>query len=184
MEQLPRHKNKGAVMQTYNKTSITQLEVCINTIRYKDIHKSCRFFVVTGGSPELLGMPNIEILSILSVKCSTIEPRSHTWESNEYRTEDGSCINKNSNIDPTAYSKNKYIIDYLMAGLEKEADVKESAVITQYTLQQSLEITGWITNMDSEMFWYWRWHFSWGKWQRQNRPQCTATQITPSMQKT
>ena len=60
-------------------------------------YKLCVFFIVPGGSPALLWMPNFEILGILSVKGSTIESRQHMQEINEQSEEDTYCINKKSN---------------------------------------------------------------------------------------
>ena len=56
--------------------------MCSVTIRYKTKDKLYRFFVVPGGNTALLGMQDSEILGILSVQCSTIEPRWHMWEIN------------------------------------------------------------------------------------------------------
>ena len=36
------------------------------------INKLCRFYVVSGGHPALLGLPVIKILGILNVKCNMI----------------------------------------------------------------------------------------------------------------
>ena len=50
------------------------MEICSVTLRDKNKANLCRIFVVPGGDSALLGMPDIEILGILSGKCSTIEP--------------------------------------------------------------------------------------------------------------
>ena len=84
------------------------MEVCNITIRHKENHKLCRFFVVPGDSPAVSGIPEIEIVGILSVKCNTIEPRRHIQEINEQHIEEKSCTNKNSNGNPTVNCKNIY----------------------------------------------------------------------------
>ena len=38
-------------------------------------HKTCIFFVVLGDGEALLGMPDIELLNILNINCSTIGVR-------------------------------------------------------------------------------------------------------------
>ena len=52
-------------------------------------------------------------------------------EINEQCAEGESCTNKNSTVGPMVSRKNKYQINYFLAGLEKDADMKTSAVITQ-----------------------------------------------------
>ena len=64
--------SKWSTLCTYNISKIMQLGVCSVMIRHKN--KLCSFFVVPGGGLSLLGMPDIEILGILSVQFSTTEP--------------------------------------------------------------------------------------------------------------
>ena len=52
--------------------------------------------VVWGGGPTLLGIPDIKILDILSVKGITIQPRRCTPEIHKQSREDKYCSNKNS----------------------------------------------------------------------------------------
>ena len=79
----------------YNKSKRKQLGVCGVTIRHKSKGKLCRFIVAPGGSLALLGMPDIEMHSLLSVKCITIEPRRHVRKINGHSMENKSCTNKN-----------------------------------------------------------------------------------------
>ena len=51
------------------------------------------------GVPALLGMFDIQILVILSVKRSIVELRRENWETNRQRMKDQSCKNKNSNVN-------------------------------------------------------------------------------------
>ena len=46
---------------------------------YKNKQKLCRY-IVLGVVPTLLGMLDIETINILSVKCNTVELRSHAQE--------------------------------------------------------------------------------------------------------
>ena len=77
----------------------------------KTRYKLCRFFVVPGGGPALLGMPDIKILGILSVICNRLELRGHTGGTGEHRIEDKSCTNKNLNAHSMVNNKDKYKID-------------------------------------------------------------------------
>ena len=55
------------VLKTYNNSNIKQLDVCSVKLRHKVAR--CRFFVVPGNSPALLGMHDIELLGILRIMC-------------------------------------------------------------------------------------------------------------------
>ena len=46
----------------YNQLGIEQLGACIVRLRHEDRTAKCRFFVVPGDSPSLLGMMDIEVL--------------------------------------------------------------------------------------------------------------------------
>ena len=87
LQKLAKHKDKMVIFCTYNTLKIMQVVVCSVTIRDKNIDTLCRFFVVTRGNPVLLGMPDIEITTILGVQCCTIEPGIQTGENNEQRIE-------------------------------------------------------------------------------------------------
>ena len=53
MEQLAKHKDKGFILQTHNKSKIMQLgEHYVRRI-HKNKDMLCRFFVVPGGCPAL-----------------------------------------------------------------------------------------------------------------------------------
>ena len=54
-------------------------------------------FIVLGDGQAMLGMSDIEILNILSVKCSTLEPSGHMREIDEQRIGEKTCANTNSN---------------------------------------------------------------------------------------
>ena len=47
---------------------------------HKNKQKPCRFFVVSGGGPGLLGIPDVEILELQSVNSNTLEP---SWKSRQ-----------------------------------------------------------------------------------------------------
>ena len=65
--------------------------MCSITIRHKDKHILSRFFLVQGSCPELLVMPDIKLLGILSMKCCTVEPIRNMQDINEHSIDDKSC---------------------------------------------------------------------------------------------
>ena len=46
--------------------------MCTVRLRHKDKIAKCRFFVVPGDGPALLGMPDIELLDILKIMCKVM----------------------------------------------------------------------------------------------------------------
>ena len=65
-------KNNSVILKTYNQSDMKQLHVCAVRLRYRDKYDKCRFFVVPGDDPILLGMPRIEMLNILKIMCEVI----------------------------------------------------------------------------------------------------------------
>ena len=63
LEELHVTKNNN-VLKTYNNSNTEQLVVCIVKLRH--IVK-CRFFVLLGDNPALLGILDIEVLGILRI---------------------------------------------------------------------------------------------------------------------
>ena len=51
---------------------IEELGVCTVRLIHRDKNAKCRFFVVPGDDPALLGMTDIELLNILKVMCEVI----------------------------------------------------------------------------------------------------------------
>ena len=62
--------------------------MCSVKIRHKDKVARCRFFVVPGDGPALLGMPDIKLLSILMIMFNVTEDQqtSRKFDSPENRT--------------------------------------------------------------------------------------------------
>ena len=58
------------VIKTNNNSNIEQLHV---KLRHNDKVVIFRFFVVLNDSPVLLGMPDMEVLSILRITCRVID---------------------------------------------------------------------------------------------------------------
>ena len=65
-------KHNSVVLETYNQSNIEQSDVCTVRLRYNDKIARCRFFVVPGDSPALLGMPDIKLFDILKIKCEEV----------------------------------------------------------------------------------------------------------------
>ena len=59
--------NKSIVLKTYNHSNIEQLSRSSVRIIHNAKYIKCRFFVVPGDGPALLGMPHVELLNIIRV---------------------------------------------------------------------------------------------------------------------
>ena len=66
------HKNNSVVLITYNPSNTEQLVMCTGGLRHTDKGIRFRSFVVPGDSPALLGMPDIELLSLLKIICEVM----------------------------------------------------------------------------------------------------------------
>ena len=53
--------------KTYNQSHVEQLGTCTVRLRHKNKINKYGFFVVPGGSPALLGMPDMKLLNILMI---------------------------------------------------------------------------------------------------------------------
>ena len=56
----------------YNKPTVTLLGTCTVKIEHKNKNKMCKFFVVPGNGQALLGMPDIDVLNIISIDIHSI----------------------------------------------------------------------------------------------------------------
>ena len=78
-------KNNSVMLKTCNQSGIEQLGMCTVKLSVK-----CRCFVVPNDGPALLGMPNIELLSIVQITCKVIsephESRSRKFDSQTIKT--------------------------------------------------------------------------------------------------
>ena len=61
--------------------------MCTVKLRHKDNCVKCRLFVVPGDGPSLLGMPDIELLSILRATCDIIGEPHESRKFNSQRIE-------------------------------------------------------------------------------------------------
>ena len=71
-EQLAAITNTNVQLKTYTRTTATQLGICKIKIEHNNKQRMCNFFVVLGNRQPLLGMPDIEILDILTINCNTM----------------------------------------------------------------------------------------------------------------
>ena len=64
-------ERNSVVLKTYNQSNIEQLAMCTVRLRHQIV--ICRFFVLLGDGPSLLGMPDIQLLDILKMMCEVVE---------------------------------------------------------------------------------------------------------------
>ena len=88
IELLNETSNKSVILKLYNKISILQLGICRVQLKHTDKQLTCKCFVVQGNGTALLGMPDIELLSILCVKCNTVHRPQRCKEINAQTMED------------------------------------------------------------------------------------------------
>ena len=68
--------NRSIVLKGYKQWDIEHLSRCLVKIIHNDKFVKCRFFVVVGGGPALLSIPDIELMSIIRVICETIDNKT------------------------------------------------------------------------------------------------------------
>ena len=56
--------------------------MCRVKIEHNDKHKICNFFVVPGNGQALLGMPDIELLNILTISYHTVGTEKEDKDTN------------------------------------------------------------------------------------------------------
>ena len=56
--------------------------MCTVRLRYKNKNAKCRFCVVPGEGPALIGMPDIKLLNILKIICEVIDDRHESKKIN------------------------------------------------------------------------------------------------------
>ena len=91
-----------------------------------------------GDRPELLGMPDIELLGILKILCVVIKGQNMDRKSDSQRVEPSSTLSCKANMDIDGRSDNADIIisisnmpDYFRSSTSREADSKSGQLITQ-----------------------------------------------------
>ena len=61
--------NNSVIIRTYNQSCIEELGVCTVRLRHKDKDAKCKFFVVSGDGPALLGMLDIKLVDMHQIMC-------------------------------------------------------------------------------------------------------------------
>ena len=56
----------------YNNSNIKQVGFSVK-LKYRNKLVRCRFFVVPGDSPVVIGMPVIKLLGIMKITCEVVE---------------------------------------------------------------------------------------------------------------
>ena len=70
--------------------TITQLGISKVKIEHNNEQKMCKFFVVSENEHVLLGMPDTNMLNIINIKCTTIDPHE-TDRANNCSTNTALC---------------------------------------------------------------------------------------------
>ena len=97
-------------LRMYNKTIITQLSMCVVTIKFKEIKKRCEFFVSSQKQPGMLGMPDTAALKIIDINIDSIQAEKEECNANicnarESNTKQEAHVAQKSCINMDAGSK-------------------------------------------------------------------------------
>ena len=149
----------------FNQTTITQVGICKGKLEHNNKQKMYNFSVVPGNWQVLLGMPDIEILSILTINCNTLgtkeTDRAANCSTNTAITQGAGCDQNytntkqdagrsgryytntsiNSNLNSNSADKptiNSYEIEYVLPGPNQGNEKKVSVKITKQ-LQRDFE---------------------------------------------
>ena len=79
MAELNAARNTSIGLKTYNQSNIEPLSKCKVKIRHNDKCVKWRSFVVPGDGQALLGMPDMELLSIIRVLYETVDKKNN-WQ--------------------------------------------------------------------------------------------------------
>ena len=101
-----------------------QLGICKVTVEYNNKCKMCSFFLGPGNRQTLLGMPDTELLNILTISCNTI--------GTEKEGKDANCI---TNIVPMMQDVNSTMQTQDQDGAVQEQTATCSAIQTQAEIQ-------------------------------------------------
>ena len=98
--------------------------ICIFTSKDKNAQKLCRFSVVPGNGPAILGMPDSDLLDILTINWNTIQVGWQVKLIKDQKVEEQNYTNNNSNSisNPVLAICNNSHIDYLLPGPNVETD--------------------------------------------------------------
>ena len=73
-------------VKRYNKTCILQLSICRVQIKNKNKQLTCKIFVVPRNDTVLLSMPDIKLLHVLRIRCTTIDGQQGSGEVNNHQS--------------------------------------------------------------------------------------------------
>ena len=79
--------------------NVEELGVCMIKLRHKDMIARCRFFVVPGHGPALLGIPDTEFLGILKIMCNVPEGQQTDRKYDSETMEPSSALSCKVNTD-------------------------------------------------------------------------------------
>ena len=110
MEALHTTKNNAVLLKPYDNLNIEQLGVCSAKLRYTDKVVRCKFFVVPGDGPALLGKPDIKLLCILKITCDVIEGQQADRMFVSQTIEPSSSLSCKANTDIVGRSDNAGVV--------------------------------------------------------------------------
>ena len=135
----------------YNKTTIAQLGMCKVKCKHNKKPKTCNYFVDPGNGQALLGMPDIDILDVLTINFARIDIQTQNEQIYNKVEDEQHCNNKmqeagkpgKCNVNATSIqnsdnSSNPAVMDndnskikYFLPGSRQVADKRASAEIIQ-----------------------------------------------------
>ena len=72
-EQLQKSIKGHIRLKPYKKTNITWLGMCTVVIKFRNIKKRCKYFVVSGNSQALLRMPDTAALKLININIDSLQ---------------------------------------------------------------------------------------------------------------
>ena len=128
-------------------------------IEHKTKHRMCKFFVVLGNGPALMGMPDIDALNIINIysigtehiggsdNCCTNSAASESTDMMQETDRTENCytntdsISKSDNTDkPMVNNKLSNTKDYFLLGPNCDSDKKASAEIKEILKMLLMEL--------------------------------------------
>ena len=135
--------------KTYNKTSITQLGMCVVVIKFRNIRKDVCFFVVLGNGQALLRMPDTPALKLIHenidfIQTEVAECKTNTGNVRKSNITQETHVGEKGCADTDADSKSKHstkgqnnqdnaykVTNYFLSSPNREADKRKSVKLTQ-----------------------------------------------------
>ena len=137
---MPEEQLKGSLksnikVKSYNSTYITQLGMCMVTIKFKNSKKHCVIFVVPRNSQALLGMPDTTVFNILNLNIDSIQVQvafCRTNREQELHKVAVGCTNTNTagiiKQKSNGQNQSAKLINYFYSSKNTEADNRQATI--------------------------------------------------------